>query len=60
MPLNHKANKSTHFLEKVSNTPIHSNQIVNLLIRVPTDETLTAVQDKLAVNPLLEEAPVSQ
>ena len=40
--------------------PIHSNQMMNvdiisLFMRVPTDETLTVVWDKLAADPSLEE-----
>ena len=40
--------------------PIHSNQmesldVVSLFTKVPTDETLTVVWDKLAADPLLEE-----
>ena len=51
---------SAHFVERISNAPIHSNQIasldgVNLFTKVPTDETLSVVRDKLAADPLLEE-----
>ena len=40
--------------------PIHSNQmvslgVVSLFTKVPTDETLAVVQDKLAADPLMEE-----
>ena len=40
--------------------PIHSNQMVNLDVvslftKVPTDEKLAVVRDKLAADPLLEE-----
>ena len=43
-------------MERISNTPIHSNQmvspdVVSLFIRVPTDETLAVVWDKLAADP---------
>ena len=49
-----------HFVERISDTPIHSNQmvsldVVSLFTKVPTDETLTIVRDKLAADPLLEE-----
>ena len=46
---------STHFVEKIRNAPIHSNQIVSLFTKVPTDETLAVVQDMLAVDSSLEE-----
>ena len=47
-------------MERISNAAIHSNQIesldvVDLFTKVPTDETLTVVRDKLAADPLLEE-----
>ena len=47
-------------MERISDTPIHSNQMVSLDVeslftKVPTDETLAVVRDKLAVDPLLEE-----
>ena len=32
-----------------------SPDVVNLFIKVPTEETLTVLQDKLATDPLLEE-----
>ena len=49
---------STHFVE--SNAPIHSNQtvsldVVSLFTKVPTNETLAVVWDKLAADPALEE-----
>ena len=52
--------KSAHFVERISDAPIHSNQmvsldVVSLFTKVPTDETLAVVRDKLAVDPLLEE-----
>ena len=51
---------SAHFVERISYAPIHSNQMVSLDVlsqftKVPTDETLAVVWDKLAVDPLLEE-----
>ena len=51
---------TAHFVERISDAPIHSNQmvsldVVSLFTKVPTDETLTVVQDKLAADPLLEE-----
>ena len=51
---------SAHFLEKITNAPIHSNQmvsldVVNLFPKVSTNETVTVVQDKLATDPSLEE-----
>ena len=44
----------------IGNAPIHSNQmvsldVVNLFKKVPTDETLTLVWDKLATDLSLEE-----
>ena len=50
---------SAHFVERISNVPIHSNLIVHLdevglFTKVPTNETLV-VQDKLAADPTLEE-----
>ena len=47
-------------MEKISNTLIHSKKmmsldVVSLFTKVPTDETLTVVQDKLAADPSLEE-----
>ena len=47
-------------MERISDAPIHSNQmvsldVVSLFTKVPTDETLAVVQDKLAPDPLLEE-----
>ena len=47
-------------IEKISDAPIHSNQmvsldVVSLFTKVPTDETLAVVRDKLAADPLLEE-----
>ena len=51
---------SVHFVERISDVPIHSNQMVSLDVvsqftKVPTDETLAVVRDKLAADPLLEE-----
>ena len=51
---------SAHYVEKISNTQIHSNQmvsldIVSLFTKVPTDETLAVIWDKLAADLLLEE-----
>ena len=51
---------SAHFVERISDAPIHSNQmvsldVVSLFTKVPTDETLAVVRDKLAADPLLEE-----
>ena len=50
---------SAHFIEKIGNAPIHSNQVfsldvLNLLTKVPLDESLIVVQDKLATDLLLE------
>ena len=52
--------KSAHFVERISDAPIHSNQmgslnVVSLFTKLPTDETLAVVRDKLAADPLLEE-----
>ena len=49
-----------HFVERISNATIHSHQRVSfyevsLFTKVPTDETLAVVRDKLAADPLLEE-----
>ena len=48
---------SDHFVERISDAPIHSNQmdVVSLFTKVSTDETLAVVRDKLAADPLLEE-----
>ena len=51
---------SAFFVERISNGPICSDQMVNLDVvslftKVPTDETLDVVLDKLAADPLLEE-----
>ena len=51
---------SAHFVERISDAPIDSNQmvsldVVSLFTKVPTDETLAVVRDKLAADPLLEE-----
>ena len=51
---------SAHFVESISDGPIHSNQMVSLVevslfTKVSTDETLAVVQNKLAADPLLEE-----
>ena len=50
---------SAHFVERISDAPIHSNQIVSLDVvslftKAPTDGTLAVVRDKLATDPLLE------
>ena len=47
-------------MERISDAPIYSNQmvsldVVSLFTKVPTDETLAVVRDKLAADPLLEE-----
>ena len=47
-------------MERISNAPISSNQIVrldvvSLLPKVPSDDTLAGLRDKLAADPLLEE-----
>ena len=44
-----------HFVERISDAPIHSNQmvsldVVSLFTKVPTDETLAVVGDKLAAD----------
>ena len=63
-PLNGKSSSyvknSAHSVERISDAPIHSNQmvslnVVSLFTKVPTDETLAVVQDKLDADPLLEE-----
>ena len=51
---------SAPFVERISDAPIHSNQmlsldVVSLFTKVPTDETFAVVRDKLAADPLLEE-----
>ena len=51
---------SAHFVEIITDAAIHSNQMVSLDVaslftKVPTDETLAVVRDKLATDPLLEE-----
>ena len=51
---------SAHFVERISDAPIHSNQtmsldVVSLFTKVSTDETLVVVRDKLAADPLLKE-----
>ena len=51
---------SAHFGERISNAPIHSNQIVsldvvNLFKKIPIDGTHAVIRDKLAADPLLEE-----
>ena len=48
---------SAHFVERISDAPIHSNQMVSLGVaslftKVPTDETLAVGRDKLAADPL--------
>ena len=47
-------------MERIRDAPIHSNQILSLEVaslftKVPTDEALTVIRDKLAASPLLEE-----
>ena len=51
---------SAYFVERISNAPFHSNQmvsldVVSLFTKVPTGETLAVVRDKLAAGPLLKE-----
>ena len=51
---------SVYFVERISDAPIHSNQmvsldVVSLFTKAFTDETLAVVRDKLAADPLLEE-----
>ena len=51
---------SAQFVERINDAPIHSNQmvildVVSLFTKLPTDETLAVVRDKLAADPLLEE-----
>ena len=51
---------SAQFVERIIDVPIHSNQMVSLdeaslFTKVPTDETLAVVRDKLATDLLLEE-----
>ena len=51
---------SAHFVDRISDAPIHSNQmvildVVSLFTKVPTDEILAVVLDKLAADPFLEE-----
>ena len=51
---------SAYFAEKISNAPIHSYQMVSLnaeiqFTKVPTDQTLTVVQDMMVVDSSLEE-----
>ena len=51
---------SAHFVERISDAAIHSNQmvsldVVSLFTKVPTDETLAVVWNKLAADPLREE-----
>ena len=46
-------------MERISDALIHSNQMVSLNVvglftKVPTDETLAVVRDKLTADPLLE------
>ena len=50
---------SAHLVERISDAPIHSNQmvsldLVSLFTKVSTDETLAVVRDKLAADSLLE------
>ena len=51
---------SAHFVARISDYPIHSNQmvsldVVSLFTKVTTDETFAVVWDKLAADPLLGE-----
>ena len=52
---------SAHFVERISDAPIHSKQMVSLdvvslfVYKVPTEEALAVVQNKLAADPSLEE-----
>ena len=51
---------SAHFVERISDAPIHSNHTVSLdlvsfFTKVPTDEIFTVGRDKLAADSLLEE-----
>ena len=46
---------STHFMEKIRNAPIHSNRMVSLFTKVPMDETLAVVRERLAADSSLEE-----
>ena len=46
---------SAHFVEKICKAPIHSNNVVSLFLRIPTDKTQTVGWDKLAADFLLEE-----
>ena len=51
---------SAYFVERISNASIHSNQmfsldVVSLFTKVPTDETLAVLRDKLAANHSLKE-----
>ena len=51
---------SAHFTKRISDSPIHSNQmvsldVVSLFTKVPTDEIISLVRDKLAAGSLLEE-----
>ena len=53
---------SAKFVEKISNTAIHSNHrvilgVLSLFTKVPTDDVLAVVQDKLAEDPFLKECP---
>ena len=47
---------SAHFVERISVVPFHFNQMVSLDVvsrftKVPTDEALAVVRDKLAADP---------
>ena len=47
---------SAHFVERISDAPIHSNQMVSLdVISLFTKVPTAVVRDKLAADPLLEE-----
>ena len=55
-----KSSSYANFVERISDALIHSNQmvsldVVSLFTKVPTEETLAVVRDKLAADPLLEE-----
>ena len=54
-----------YFVERISDVPINSNQmvsldLVSLFTKVPTSETLAVVRDKLAVDPLLKEGTCNE
>ena len=48
---------SSHFMERISDALIHSNQmvildVVSLFTKVPADETLAVIRNKLAADSL--------